>query len=145
MTAILMVCLGNICRSPLAEAAMRMTTKRAGLDMRVDSAGTAAYHIGNAPDQRSQQVAMQMANIDMSGYKARQVKTTDFDDFDYIFAMDQQNLHDLLAIKPEDSRAIVKLLCNDSAVDDPYYGDMSDFEDVWDQVLEASEAFTNQL
>lgn len=145
MTAILVVCLGNICRSPLAEAAMRDAAARANVHVRVDSAGTAGYHIGKAPDQRSRLVAMERANIDISHYKARQVSESDFDIFDYIFAMDQQNLSDLKAIMPQNSKAKLALLDNDAAVVDPYYGDISDFEAVWRQISSACERIIHNL
>ncbi len=144
MRAILMVCLGNICRSPMAEAAMRYHAEKAGVDINVDSVGTAAYHIGKAPDKRSQDTAMKYAQVDISHYKARQVHAEDFEGFDTIYAMDAQNLRDLENIRPVNSRAKLGLLLEEigqtDSVADPYYGDISDFETVWRQVSAACEA-----
>lgn len=141
MRSILMVCLGNICRSPMAEAAMRYYAEKAGADINVDSAGTAAYHIGKAPDHRTQQVVMQNAGTDMRHYKARQVEPEDFHRFDIIYAMDVQNLRDLENIRPAGSKAQLNLLLTalgeSQSVADPYYGDIADFEAVWNQVSAA--------
>lgn len=146
MTSILMVCLGNICRSPMAEAAMLHAAEQSGLDIIVDSAGTAAWHIGKAPDERGQKVVKLRANIDMSGYIARQVCAADFDKFDYIYAMDKQNLLDLHKIQPENSHASLGLLRdNEMSVADPYYGDVSDFETVWSQVRDAAQHIVANL
>lgn len=141
MRKILMVCLGNICRSPMAEAAMRHHAEKAGVDISVDSAGTAAYHIGKAPDRRGQQVVMQNAGIDISHYQARQAEPEDFHHFDVIYAMDVQNLRDLENIRPAGSKAQLNLLLaavgESQSVADPYYGDIGDFEAVWNQVSAA--------
>ena len=148
MSAILMVCLGNICRSPMAEAAMRHHAENAGLDIIIDSAGTAAYHIGKAPDERGQQVVLQNVGIDMSHYKARRVSVEDFHHFDTIYAMDAQNLRDLERIRPANSKAKLGLLLEEigqsQSVADPYYGDISDFETVWSQVSAACEAIIRE-
>ncbi len=144
MNAILMVCLGNICRSPMAEAALRYHAEKAGVAISVDSAGTAAYHIGKAPDIRGQQVVLHNADTDMSHYKARQVCAEDFDRFDIIYAMDIQNLRDLENMRPEKSKAKLFLLREElgqsQSVADPYYGEISDFETVWTQLSAACEA-----
>lgn len=128
---------------------MRSASSRAGLLVNVDSAGTAGWHIGKAPDERGQIVVMQNAQIDMSRYQARQVSADDFSKFDYIFAMDEQNLHDLQSIQPMNSRGKLQLLLNDDeggpSVADPYYGDISDFETVWRQVSAASERIAKKL
>jgi len=133
----------------MAEAAMRLSMKKAGIEGKVDSAGTGAWHIGNAPDERSQTVVMQQCGIDMSGYQARQVKEEDFHKFDYIFAMDEQNFVDLEGIRPIGSKATLNMLLNNGnespSVADPYYGDISDFEVVWHQVSTASEKIVKQL
>lgn len=148
MHAILMVCLGNICRSPMAEAAMRYHAEKAGLGIMVDSAGTAAYHIGKAPDERGQQVVLQNAGADMSHYKARRVQVEDFNRFDTIYAMDSQNLRDLENIRPANCKAKLGLLLEEvgqpQSVADPYYGDISDFETVWSQVSAACEAIIRE-
>jgi len=146
MASILMVCLGNICRSPMAEAAMRLAAEDANIEAYVDSAGTVAWHIGKQPDQRGQMVVRDKANIDMSGYKARQVQKDDFDEFDYIFAMDEQNFIDLKKLQPSSSKAELSLLLDHNmSVADPYYGDISDFETVWEQVNQASVRIVKDL
>jgi protein-tyrosine phosphatase len=146
----LFVCLGNICRSPLAEVAMRAAAKRAGIDVTVDSAGTGEWHIGKAPDHRSQAVAARHG-IDISAYKARRVSAADFRSFDHILALDPQNLRDLRAMAPADTTARLSLLMDHVAgrhgegVPDPYYGDAADFERVWDDVTAAADALMAQL
>ncbi|PXA98790.1 phosphotyrosine protein phosphatase [Nostoc sp. 3335mG] len=148
--AYLFVCLGNICRSPLAEAAMRAAAERAGIDVAVDSAGTGEWHIGKAPDLRSQAVAARHG-IDILGYRARRVSAADFRSFDHILALDPQNLRDLRAIAPRDATARVSLLMDHVAgrqgegVPDPYYGDAADFERVWDDVTAAADALVAKL
>jgi protein-tyrosine phosphatase len=140
-----MVCLGNICRSPTAEAVLRhMAAKEAPqLALEVDSAGTADYHIGAPPDLRSQRAALRRG-IDISGLKARQVAADDFARFDLILAMDAENLRELQAMRPRTSHASVKLFLEyapDSAlrdVPDPYYRDAAAFEEVLDLTTAAS-------
>jgi len=138
MTRILMVCLGNICRSPLAHGILH--SKLNNDNFYIDSAGTAAYHIGNSPDIRSIKVAHQNG-IDISTQSARQFKTSDFDTFDYIYAMDQSNYtaitslarnnHDIEKVKLflEINQAV-----SNKNVPDPYYGDLSDFENVYNLI-----------
>jgi len=140
-TKILMVCLGNICRSPLAEGILQSKSSRHRFI--VDSAGTAAYHIGKAPDARSIQVARNYG-IDISKQKARQFTVNDFDRFDHIFAMDNSNYENIIKL----SRSItdhskVKLILNESEpqknknVPDPYYGGDEGFEKVYHLLDEA--------
>jgi protein-tyrosine phosphatase len=105
MNSVLMVCLGNICRSPLAEAALRQVAERDGLDLTVDSAGTGDWHIGHPPDRRAQDVAKRLGGIDISALRARQFALDDFYRFDHILAMDEANLSDLRAIQPRDATA----------------------------------------
>lgn len=148
--SILFVCLGNICRSPLAEAAMRDAAARAGIEVRVDSAGTGDWHVGNSPDPRSVAVAARNG-IDISGYRARRVRGEDFRSFDHILALDPQNLRDLLAIAPADTSAKLELLMDlvpgrmGQGVRDPYYGNEADFEAVWAEVSAAAEALVGVL
>lgn len=137
MTAsILFVCLGNICRSPLAEAAFRAEAERLGLDVDVDSAGTGDWHVGHPPDQRACAVAVRNG-ADISHLRARQVTRGDFDRFDHIVALDSYNLSDLLTLRPRDSQARISLLLDHApgregeAVIDPYYGDDADFDITW--------------
>ena len=148
--SVLFVCLGNICRSPLAEAAFRDAAARAGLEVEADSAGTGEWHVGHAPDPRSQAVAA-AHGIDISGYKARRVRGEDFRRFDHILALDPQNLRDLRSIAPPDTTARLALLMDQvpgragEGVPDPYYGDEADFEAVWRDVREAAEALVRIL
>jgi protein-tyrosine phosphatase len=146
---VLMVCLGNICRSPLAEGILRAKAKEKGLAIEVDSAGTGGWHAGEAPDRRSQKVALQNG-IDISHQKARKFKLQDFDDFDLILAMDTENMKDLLLLAPNEmARAKVKLILNyinptkNQNVPDPYYGQMADFEAVFNLLDQALEKFLN--
>lgn len=99
MTALLCVCLGNICRSPLAEAILRQQAGPLGLDLIVDSAGTGNWHVGKAPDKRSVSIARHHG-LDISGQRARQVSSHDFSKFTHMLAMDSQNLTDLRALAP---------------------------------------------
>lgn len=128
---ILVVCLGNICRSPLAQGILESKLSSQHF---VDSAGTAAYHLGKKPDSRSVAVAKKY-NIDISTQRARQFSEKDFIDFDLIFAMDTQNFQDILALaKNEEEKEKVKLILNEipnnalKDVPDPYYGNEEDFE-----------------
>ncbi len=138
-TRILMVCLGNICRSPTAEGVFRNLVHKAapGLQVEVDSAGTAGYHIGAAPDPRSQRAALRRG-IDISDLRARQISRSDFTTFDWILAMDRENLRDLEAKRPMHSRAKLSLFLEfapqtgRTEVPDPYYGGEADFERVLD-------------
>jgi protein-tyrosine phosphatase len=142
--SILFVCLGNICRSPLAEAALRAQSVAAGVAMTIDSAGTGDWHVGRPPDPRAQETARKHG-LDISSYRARQVTTEDFHRFGHIFALDQQNLKDLRRIEPSRHIAEVGLLMDlvpgrkGTAVIDPYYGDEDDFEQAWADVSAAAE------
>jgi protein-tyrosine phosphatase len=131
-----MVCLGNICRSPTAEGVLRHLLQQEAphLAVEVDSAGTADYHIGAAPDRRSQRAALQWG-IDISGLRARQVAAADFSRFDLILAMDAENLRELERLRPANSHAKLKLLMDYAPqagleVPDPYYRDPAAFEKV---------------
>jgi protein-tyrosine phosphatase len=136
---ILFVCLGNICRSPTAEGVLRHRVSQAtpALQVQVDSAGTAGYHIGDPPDPRSQRAALRRG-IDISGLRARQISRSDFSSFDLILAMDRGNLRDLEAKRPNRSRAKLQLFLEYAPqtgrleVPDPYYGGSADFELVLD-------------
>jgi len=143
--SILFVCLGNICRSPTAEGVLRqmLAAEAPHLQVDMDSAGTADYHIGSAPDLRSQRAAMRRG-IDLSGLRARQVAPNDFERFDLILAMDRQNLRALEALRPRQSKARLKLFMEYAGrpdcleLPDPYYGDAADFELVLDLAAAAS-------
>jgi protein-tyrosine phosphatase len=136
---ILFVCLGNICRSPTAEGVFRdlVHTAAPGLEVEIDSAGTAGYHIGTAPDPRSQSAALRRG-IDISDLRARQITRGDFTEFDLILAMDRDNLRDLEAKSPGDAHAKLHLFLDyapqtgRTEVPDPYYGGAADFELVLD-------------
>jgi protein-tyrosine phosphatase len=125
-----MVCLGNICRSPLAEGVMQHLADEHRLDWTVDSAGTGNWHVGEGPDRRSVRTA-QHFGVDISKQVCRQFKVTDFDRFDLIFVMDHNNLSDVLSLaRNEQDAAKVKLLLTDKEVPDPYY-DNKQFEPVY--------------
>ena len=148
--AVLFVCLGNICRSPLAEAAFRAAAEDAGLDAEADSAGTAAYHIGKPPDPRSISTAAR-AGIDIAHYRGRQLVREDFARFTHIFALDHQNLRNIEAIRPQVLSAHVSLLLDvvpgreGAAVADPYYGGEEGFRDTWEDVQMAANALVERL
>ena len=133
-TRILMVCLGNICRSPVAEAAMRHAAEEAGLDVEVDSAGTAAYHVGKPADPRMIEAAS-AEGLDLTSV-ARQVSVDDFAEFDLIVAMDQSNRDDLLHRAPDEAARRKVVLLRDhtdtpgAGVPDPYYGGPDGFAEV---------------
>lgn len=148
--AILFVCLGNICRSPLAEAAFRAEAQKAGITMHTDSAGTSNWHIGRPPDPRAQAEALRHG-IDISRYSARQVSPTDFTRFTHIFALDRQNLVDLQRIAPAEYPAHLSLLLDmvpdraGESVKDPYYGTADDFAETWADVCTAARALLAKL
>ena len=148
--AILFICLGNICRSPLAEAAFRQEAERAGLAVEADSAGTGDWHVGHAPDPRAQAVALR-EGVDISRYQARQIVAEDFRRFDMIFALDAENLVNLRRLAPSDSGANISLLLDlvpgrqGQAVADPYYGDDAGFDITWRDVSQAAKALVSRL
>ena len=130
-----MVCLGNICRSPLAEGIMQQLAKQNGLDWEVDSAGTGGWHVGTPPDRRSIRTARNHG-IDISQQVCRRFQISDFDDFDLILVMDKNNLADVSAMARNNTdRNKVKLLLGDRIVPDPYYDDDL-FEDVFEMIEE---------
>ena len=148
--SLLFVCLGNICRSPLAEAAFRAEAERLGLDVEIDSAGTGDWHIGYPPDRRAAAVAARNG-IDISNLRARQVGPADFLRFDYIVALDTHNLADLGRMKPPGAKAELSLLLDHvegregQAVADPYYGDDSHFDTAWEEVSTAARALARRI
>ncbi len=148
--ALLFVCLGNICRSPLAEGAMRAAAERAGLDWHIDSCGTAAYHVRSPPDPRSVETAATYG-IDISGLRGRQLVVEDFTRFTHIFGMDHQNLRNITAVRPNGATALVSLLMDvvpgreGAAIADPYYDGEDQFEETWEDVSMAAEALVEQL
>lgn len=162
---VLFVCLGNICRSPTAHGVFQHVVERHGLTraINVDSAGTGDWHIGRAPDRRSMAAALQRG-YDLSALRARQVSAEDFARFDYILAMDAQNLHDLQRMRPAHFRGELDLFlryarraegsataassrCDDAAlhVPDPYHGGAEGFERVLDLVEDAAEGLLRAI
>lgn len=128
-----MVCLGNICRSPLAEGIMQHLSDEQGLGWEVDSAGTGGWHVGEAPDRRSVRTARNHG-IDISRQVCRQFRPGDFDKFDHIFVMDRHNLNDVLNMaRTREQAQKVKLLLGDKIVPDPYYDD-NEFEPVFELI-----------
>jgi protein-tyrosine phosphatase len=148
--AILFVCLGNICRSPLAEAAFRAEAERAGLAVTVDSAGTGDWHSGKAPDRRARATALRHG-IDIAAYRARQVTREDFARFTHIFALDPNNLTTLQRLAPPDATADLRLLLDllpdraGEGVVDPYFGTQALFETTWRDVHAAACALVKML
>jgi protein-tyrosine phosphatase len=141
---ILMVCLGNICRSPLAEGIMQHLIDQNQLDWEVDSAGTGSWHVGQLPDERSREVALKNG-IDISNQRARQFHFPDLEHFDLIFAMDSHNYQDIIMLaNSEEERAKVKLIMNEAVpgrninVPDPYWDD-NGFDKVFGMLYEACE------
>lgn len=148
MKKVLMVCLGNICRSPLAEGILKSKVDKNRIH--VDSAGTAGWHSGNRPDERSIEVA-RLHQIDISSQKSRKFEIVDFDNFDYIFVMDQSNYQDVLALaRDNNDEQKVHLILESSEntledVPDPYYGGDDGFEYVYQMLNEACENIKNKI
>jgi protein-tyrosine phosphatase len=149
-TAVLFVCLGNICRSPLAEAAFRLEAQRRGLEVEVDSAGTGNWHVGEPPDRRAVGVAARHG-VDISHLRARQVSREDFERFDHILGLDRDNLAQLRALAPAGSRARLSLLLDHVAgregepVADPYYGGDAHFDVTWRDVSAGVRALADTI
>ena len=150
--AVIFVCMGNICRSPTAETVFRHYAENAGFatQILIDSAGTHDYHIGDPPDFRAQQAALQRG-YDMSDLRGRQVEEGDFYRFDYMLAMDRANLGILQRIAPSTGRAEVQLFLEharhhaEREVPDPYYGGSDGFERVLDMVEDAAEGLLQHI
>ena len=149
---ILFVCMGNICRSPTAEAVFRTRVEEAGLAQHIliDSAGTHDYHIGDPPDARTQRAAIKRG-YDMSMLRGRQVEAADFTRFDYVLAMDHANLAILRRLCPQDRHERVGLFLQyakqheEREVPDPYYGGAGGFERVLDMVEDAAEGLLGHI
>ena len=146
---ILMVCLGNICRSPLAEGILAHKTQH--LNIKVDSAGTAGYHIGKLPDERSIEIA-EKYNIDLTKQRARQFSRADFDDFDIIYAMDTNNYAHLISLADNKTeRNKVRLILNEvnpekfESVPDPYYGGDDGFQNIYNMLNDACNKIISQI
>lgn len=146
-----MVCLGNICRSPLAEGIMQQKINLYGIKAEVDSAGFEPFHTGDSPDERALKVAHNNG-IDISGYRARLFQTADFDRFDRIYVMDDNNYTDVMRKARNDSdRRKVDFILNElypgsnDVIPDPYYARFSDFEEVFDLLDQAIEIIAKKL
>jgi len=150
--SVVFVCMGNICRSPTAEAVFRHFVESAGLSEHIviDSAGTHDYHIGDPPDQRMQRAARQRG-YDMSALRGRQVEAGDFRRFDYVLAMDRGNLAILQNLAPPDSDIQAQLFLEyarhhaEREVPDPYYGGADGFERVLDMVEDAAQGLLQEI
>ena len=149
MVKILMVCLGNICRSPLAHGILE--SKLPSDQFFIDSAGTANYHVGDAPDRRSIKVA-KSHGIDISHQRGQQFKVSFFDVYDHIYVMDEYNYEDVISLaRNKNDIAKVKLIMEEDKtnkvkyVPDPYYGDESGFEYVYNLLDEVCESIANKL
>ena len=146
---ILMVCLGNICRSPLAEGILSLKGKR--LKLEVDSAGTAAYHIGKQPDIRSIEIANKYT-IDLNQQRARQFSRADFDKFDIIYAMDTNNYAHLISLASNKTeRNKIRMILNEinpkayQSVPDPYYGGENGFQDIYNMLDKACDKIIQNI
>ena len=150
MASILFVCLGNICRSPLAEAALRAEASRQRLDLIIDSAGTGDWHAGEPPDERAQRTALRNG-VDISALRARQVTRADFRRFTHIVALDHENMANLRKLAPSDATADLSLLLDHvpgregQAVTDPWFGDEAGFDVTWDEVTAAAQGLVSLL
>ena len=149
---ILFVCMGNICRSPSAEGVFRnlLAARAPQLSIEIDSAGTHDYHVGEPPDDRAI-AAARRRGIDLSSLRARMVRASDFDSYDLILAMDEQNLRELRRRAPAHRHERIRLLMEFGpeaavrAVPDPYYGGPQGFEQVLDLLEEAAEGLLREL
>jgi len=145
MVKVLFVCLGNICRSPTAEGVFRTLVRAQGMEeiVQIDSAGTHAYHVGAPPDARAQAAATRRG-VDLSALRGRQVTCHDIESFDYILAMDRENLANLLALSPRGHEHKISLFLEftpsrpEREVPDPYFGGATGFDRVLDMIEEAA-------
>ncbi len=150
--SVLFVCMGNICRSPTAEGVFRHVVEEKNLQdvIKIDSAGTHAYHIGESPDPRSQSTA-KTRGVDLSTQRARKVEHNDFDKFDYVIAMDQSNFENLKVLATAEQQKKLYLFMefttswDNAEVPDPYYGEGNGFENVFDMVRSASEGLLETI
>jgi protein-tyrosine phosphatase len=148
---VLMVCLGNICRSPLADGLLKAKVEREGLNIEVDSAGTSGHHVGEAPDPRMRATAKSYG-LSIDDLRSRQFTARDFEAFDIIYAMDASNYNNILALaSTEEDKAKVHMILNEihpgqnMAVPDPYYGGDQGFIDVYNLLDEATDVVLEKL
>ncbi|MCA1788299.1 MAG: low molecular weight phosphotyrosine protein phosphatase [Thioalkalivibrio sp.] len=149
---VLMVCMGNICRSPMAHGVFAEQIRDAGLDhaIEVDSAGTHSYHAGEPPDRRAQ-TAARARGYELSGQRARRLEADDFREFDYVLVMDDENLRNARTLQPSDGKARLHRFLefagsrSEREVPDPYYGGSQGFATVMDLVEEAAKGFLSHL
>ncbi len=156
MPAILFVCMGNICRSPMAEGVFRHLVREAGIEEKAaagilcDSAGTAGYHVGDPPDPRTVRTAARHG-VDLSGQRARKIQQRDFEIFDHVLAMDEDNLSGMMQICPPDLRPKIALFMDHAPalglteVPDPYYGGQDGFEYCYELVRQAAEGLLGKM
>jgi protein-tyrosine phosphatase len=142
--SVLFVCTGNICRSPTAEGVLRHLAQEDGIELRIESAGTGDWHVGSPPDERAQRHA-KGRGYDLSAQRARQVRASDFEEFDLILAMDRGHLRALERMAPPDARRKVRLFIAGRDVPDPYYGGAHGFEHVLDLVEAACRELMQEL
>jgi protein-tyrosine phosphatase len=150
--SVLFVCMGNICRSPTAHGIFRDLVRREGLDhlIGIDSAGTHSYHVGHPPDQRAQATALSRG-FDLSDLRARRAESADFEQYDYVLAMDRDNYQDLSMLCPPGLESRLYMFMSFAPergieeVPDPYYGGPKGFEDVFDMVTEASQGLLEHI
>jgi protein-tyrosine phosphatase len=148
----MMVCMGNICRSPMAHGVFAERIREAGLDhaIEVDSAGTHSYHVGEPPDRRAQ-AAARARGYELSGQRARRLEADDFREFDYVLVMDDENLRNARTLQPTDGKARLHRFLEfagsrrEREVPDPYYGGSQGFATVMDLVEEAATGFLSHL
>ncbi|CAE7206333.1 unnamed protein product [Rhizoctonia solani] len=157
--SVLIVCLGNICRSPMGHAVLEHEANKRGLPVVVDSAGTGAYHIGEPPDERYERPRLNAGYPDLTHpihgdkdfpikHRARVVESDDFKTFDYILASDDANLSNLKSMAPKDSTATIALFGaygDNKPIVDPYYGGINGFEAAYDQCVRYSNEFLDQI
>lgn len=148
---VLMVCLGNICRSPMADGLLKKKVNDAGLNVFVDSAGTSNHHKGQAPDERMRETAAQFG-VPIDDLRARQFEVSDFDNFDWIYVMDHSNYQNVLRLaRNKEDHEKVKMILNEvspgnnAPVPDPYYGGQRGFEEVFDLLDEATDIILNKI
>ena len=151
MYKVLMVCLGNICRSPLAQGILEKKSKESNINIQVDSAGTGGWHVGSSPDLRSINVAKKY-NIDISHQKSRKFSTYDFKEFDKIYVMDTSNYRDLIRLCSNEKECnkielILKNIDpeNNLSVPDPYYGEKDGFENIYSILEKACPKIINEI